>query len=330
MGHDEGHEADSETAESRDLKRKRDDREPSPKRKKKRKKKIYPKNPVRDLVDVPKRLPSSYSHSQLTPIAYKYSAALTPEECEECRDCYEYVVDHKYDKPGRARFGSDSENYGKVGGHKVCYLHKKGVFDDKCGKIVERMMRLAYDFDRDHKVLSNEAIYQTVEYIRYKEGDWVGWHTDLNGSVITIVIMLSKSSHYEGGDLEVKLKEGKDGALMSKDGKTLDVIDCEMEQGDAVVFLSQLQYHRVTPCTWGSRRTMILEVKCHKDDNDHHSDSSDSDSDGDDHKKRKERKKNYKRREADSSDEDARPTGTAPKSPPEDANPSTDARAPED
>lgn len=296
---------------SRDLKRKRDrddessDSSRKKKRKKKKTKKPYIANPARDIANVPKRVKTKWERNEITPICFRYTNVMTPDECEEVRECYEFVLDNKLDKPGRARFGSDSENYGKVGGHKVCYLHKKGAFMDKCGEICERLMEIAYDFDRHHKVLSNEAAPQTVEYIRYKEDDWVGWHTDLNGSVITLVTMLSKRTHYEGGDLEMKLKEGG-----KKDGKTLDVKDAELGQGDVAVFLCQNQYHRVTPVTWGSRRTMIIEVKRHKDDADHHSDSSsDSDSDGDNYKRREKKKKsppNYKKRERSSDDEESR------------------------
>lgn len=296
---------------SRDLKRKRDDdssSDSSRSRKKRRKKRQYPDNPKRDTVNVPRRIKTPYERKDLTPICEKFSNVLTPEECEEVRDCYEYVLDRKLDKPGRACFGSKSEMYGKVGGHKVCYLHKQGAFQDKCGEICDRLIRVAYDFDRKHKTLSNEASAQTVEYIRYKKDDWVGWHTDLNGSVITLVTMLSKRSHYDGGDLEVKLKDKMvPGGDCPKDGKVLKVVDCELLQGDVAVFVCQKQYHRVTPTTWGSRRTMVIEVKCHKDDQDHHSSDSDSDSEGGGYKKRssddKKSKGSYKKRAHSSSDD---------------------------
>lgn len=247
---------------------------------------------VKDLLNVHKRrriFKGTQEPVKITPIGYLYKGVVTPEMCEQVRECYHYVVDNKIDSPGRVKFGSKSAQYGKVGGHKCCYLKNDGknAFHERCPEVENRIMELAYDFDCEYKVLTDEAEPQSVEYIQYKEGDWIGWHSDLNGSVITLVTMLSKESRYEGGDLQLKYR---------KDGQTV-VFGEHLDTGDTIVFLSQDQDHRVTPVTWGRRRVLVIEVKQHRLDEDHHSsDESTSSSDSESLLLRKQRRREEKLR----------------------------------
>lgn len=247
-----------------------------------------PKEFVKDLVNVHKRRRIASNRTKVTPIGYTYKGALTPEMCESVRECYHYVVDNRIDSPGRVKFGSKSAQYGKVGGHKCCYLKNDGknAFRDKCPKVEQRIMELAYDFDTEYKVLSDFAEPQSVEYIQYKSGDWIGWHSDLNGSVITLVTMLSGKDRYEGGDLQLKWRD--------QNGKT-QIYGEHLDCGDTIVFLSQDQDHRVIPVTWGRRRVLVIEVKQHRDDEDHHSsDESSTSSDSEGLQIRKERRREEK------------------------------------
>lgn len=91
---------------------------------------------------------------------------------------------------------------------------------------------------------------QLCEYSASYEGHF-GWHMDATHKgtnvprKLSMVLMLSDPSEYEGGELQVKTSD--------KD------ITLEMKQGRAWFFPSYM-LHRVTPVTKGLRKTAVLWV----------------------------------------------------------------------
>jgi len=84
-----------------------------------------------------------------------------------------------------------------------------------------------------------------------KRDDGLGWHFDTD-SILTFVCMCSHRQDFEGGLLQIKVKQKKGGV------KILTVP--KFDRGDAVVFLCQGTEHRVTATTGGIRCTFVYEL----------------------------------------------------------------------
>jgi len=93
----------------------------------------------------------------------------------------------------------------------------------------------------------NEPIQYTTYYGREEEGGHYRWHSDHGRDAprkLSIVMQLSDSSEYEGGNLEI----------MSSQGEILTV---EKKKGFIAVFPS-FRTHRVTPVTSGIRKSLVV------------------------------------------------------------------------
>lgn len=145
----------------------------------------------------------------------------------------------------------------EIKGHTVTYLDR--IFNRYAGSVYTKMMDFCKSVDRKMKWdLLEEDSYQTkcIEYIQYQQkGDNLGWHCDM-GSLVTIVIMLSSPSEYEGGSFQCrKLKKGYDGKYI--EGQAVDV---PLNKGDIVVFASDKCNHRVTDLIKGKRTVLVMEL----------------------------------------------------------------------
>tara|TARA_R110000803_G_scaffold75287_1_gene139634 strand:+ start:22 stop:615 length:594 start_codon:yes stop_codon:yes gene_type:complete len=97
----------------------------------------------------------------------------------------------------------------------------------------------------------------TVDHLQYSEyyGDQKGvfnWHFDLSPTYptrkLTLILQLSPPDEYEGGELQLKKYNEEDG-----------IYSIEKKLGKIIVFPSYL-YHRVTPVTKGTRKSLVLWV----------------------------------------------------------------------
>ena len=95
------------------------------------------------------------------------------------------------------------------------------------------------------------TILDSIQYTEYYEGGGhYDWHVDIgpypiNSRKISMSILLSDPSEYEGGDLEL---------WTGGDVKTIERI-----KGSAILFPS-FTMHRVTPVTKGVRKSLVLWV----------------------------------------------------------------------
>jgi len=84
--------------------------------------------------------------------------------------------------------------------------------------------------------------------LRYRPGQQYTWHVDMGrddlaSRKLSVIVLLSESSAYEGGDLQWMPDLGA----------------CPRTVGTAVVFPSFMP-HRVTPVTWGERFALVTWV----------------------------------------------------------------------
>ena len=89
---------------------------------------------------------------------------------------------------------------------------------------------------------------QDTHIIRYEEGGFVKWHVDIGNEQLSVrklsvVILLSNSNEYEGGELEFNFQKEP----LSK------------ERGSLVIFPSYIA-HEVKPVTKGVRQTFVAWV----------------------------------------------------------------------
>ncbi len=108
-------------------------------------------------------------------------------------------------------------------------------------------------------IKANDSIWQfdinkelkNIQYSVYQgDGGHYDWHMDLGGGIaaqrkISIVVQLSDSEEYEGGEFEIFVQK--------------DVIEFPKKKGSVVLFPSYYM-HRVSPVTGGERKSLVLWV----------------------------------------------------------------------
>ena len=111
---------------------------------------------------------------------------------------------------------------------------------------IEKMMLQA---NNNHFGFEGMQLTEPAQFTHYLEGGFYEWHmdNDVQGKhqppvrKISMTLLLSDPSTFEGGELEI----------MSK-GKT-----AKLKQGQAIFFASWLQ-HRVKPVTKGERKSLVM------------------------------------------------------------------------
>jgi len=113
-------------------------------------------------------------------------------------------------------------------------------------KDIERIMKITngnhFDFD-------GMTITEMAQYTEYPEGGFYEWHVDNDVNFaheppvrkISMTLLLSPESEFEGGDLEL-MKEGK---------------IAKLKQGQAIFFASFIR-HRVKPVIRGNRKSLVM------------------------------------------------------------------------
>lgn len=131
----------------------------------------------------------------------------------------------------------------------VHHLHTNGQFQRMMSHIRDKLIEAARLVDSQHWGLldDNDISVRVAEFHRMGTRGTLGdsRHYDQD-SIITIDVMLSDSSEYEGGHLRT---EELDGSFVTP----------KFEQGDAVVFVSH-KYHCVSEVTRGIRNVLVLEL----------------------------------------------------------------------
>jgi PKHD-type hydroxylase len=125
---------------------------------------------------------------------------------------------------------------------------------EKTEWIYERLMGLALDVNYDYWKFNLHHVQDSIQYTEY-EADYSGhyhWHMDLgphpiSHRKISMIVQLSDSSEYEGGEVEINNGDFEKPLVASK------------FKGDVIIFPSYLM-HRVKPVTKGFRKSLVLWV----------------------------------------------------------------------
>ena len=113
-------------------------------------------------------------------------------------------------------------------------------------KDIERIMKTT---NGNHFGFDGMTITEMAQYTEYPEGGFYNWHTDNNVNMaseppvrkISMTLLLSPESEFEGGDLEL-MYEGK---------------IAKLKQGHAIFFASFIR-HRVKPVIRGNRKSLVM------------------------------------------------------------------------
>ena len=113
-------------------------------------------------------------------------------------------------------------------------------------KDIERIMKTT---NGNHFGFDGMTITEMAQYTEYPEGGFYDWHVDNDVNMqheppvrkISMTLLLSPESEFEGGDLELQA-EGK---------------VAKIKQGQAIFFASFIR-HRVKPVTRGRRQSLVM------------------------------------------------------------------------
>jgi len=117
---------------------------------------------------------------------------------------------------------------------------------DNMYKDIDKIMQAT---NRNHFGFDGMTINEMAQYTEYPEGGFYEWHVDNDVNMqyeppvrkISMTLLLSPESEFEGGDLEL-MSEGK---------------VAKIKQGHAVFFASFIR-HRVKPVTRGRRQSLVM------------------------------------------------------------------------
>ena len=113
-------------------------------------------------------------------------------------------------------------------------------------KDIENIMKTT---NGNHFGFDGMRITEMAQYTEYPEGGFYDWHVDNDVNFtheppvrkISMTLLLSPESEFEGGDLELQ-SEGK---------------IAKLKQGQAIFFASFIR-HRVTPVIKGNRKSLVM------------------------------------------------------------------------
>jgi len=113
-------------------------------------------------------------------------------------------------------------------------------------KDIENIMKTT---NGNHFGFDDMRITEMAQYTEYPEGGFYDWHVDNDVNFtheppvrkISMTLLLSPESEFEGGDLELQ-SEGK---------------IAKLKQGQAIFFASFIR-HRVTPIIKGNRKSLVM------------------------------------------------------------------------
>ena len=134
--------------------------------------------------------------------------------------------------------------------------------DNMVNKIAWHFLREANKLQFNYKL----DYFQPVQFARYRNGGHYDWHQDASGQnahgesrKLSLTFCLSDPNTYEGGNLEFFSGNIALGDMPLPDGKVIkgkQVLADIRDQGSVIVFDSR-DYHRVTPCTKGTRYSIV-------------------------------------------------------------------------
>ena len=167
----------------------------------------------------------------------------TPEQCQDIIN-----MGHQQ-KAEEAKVGNKEGRQGKYDTKKrittISWIPFSKMTD--MYKIIERSMK---QVNGNHFGYEGMQFTEPAQFTEYPKGGFYDWHMDSDVSglheppvrKISMTILLSNQSEFEGGDLEFMTKDSKPDQLM---------------QGQAIFFCSLIR-HRVNKVKKGFRRSLVM------------------------------------------------------------------------
>lgn len=120
---------------------------------------------------------------------------------------------------------------------------------DKLTPMYDQLNQVIHQFNNNFFGFEGIQINEPAQYTEYSPGGFYDWHIDINTTgktqppirKISMSVLLSNPSEFEGGDLDL-IDPGK---------------KVKLEQGQAVFFASFLR-HKVNPVTKGNRKSLVV------------------------------------------------------------------------
>ena len=171
-------------------------------------------------------------------IATTINPIFTAQECEN-------IIKIGHQQPPRS---------GKVGGQKDASKYRASVISwipfsamTNMYKMIETSM---LETNRNHFGFEGMQLGEVAQFTEYQKGGFYNWHMDneISGATqppvrkISMTLLLSNRSDFEGGDLEFLVQGNKPPSL---------------QQGQAIFFASFIR-HRVAKVTRGVRRSLVM------------------------------------------------------------------------
>ena len=167
----------------------------------------------------------------------------TPEQCQ-------LIINAGRAEPKRnAEVGNGKGIKGGVIDTKTRTSHISWIPFKKMPEMYKNIEKIMKATNGNHFGFDGMTITEMAQYTEYPEGGFYDWHVDNDVNMqheppvrkISMTLLLSPESEFEGGDLEL-MSEGKIGKL---------------KQGQAIFFASFVR-HRVKPVTRGNRKSLVM------------------------------------------------------------------------
>ena len=165
----------------------------------------------------------------------------TPDQCRQIIEC------GRRQKPQKAQVGMNKPGSGTDTKKRVTTISWLPFEEMK--PMYNNLNNFIQAANLNHFGFGNIQITENAQFTEYPEGGFYDWHMDCDVNMaheppvrkISMTLLLSPESQFEGGDLEI-----------SSPGKS-----AKLKQGHVVIFASFLQ-HRVAPVTKGVRQSLVM------------------------------------------------------------------------
>ena len=165
----------------------------------------------------------------------------TPDQCRQVIEC------GRRQKPQKAQVGMNKPGGGLDTKKRVTTI--SWIPFKEMPEMYDQVNEFIQKANRNHFGFEDVHVTEPAQFTEYPEGGFYDWHMDNDVNMqheppvrkISMTLLLSHESQFEGGDLE----------LMAK-GKR-----AKLTQGQAIIFASFLN-HRVAPVTRGIRQSLVM------------------------------------------------------------------------
>ena len=166
----------------------------------------------------------------------------TPDQCRQVIEC------GRRQKPQKAQVGM-SKRPGSGLDTKKRVTTISWIPFNEMKEMYAQLNKFIQQANRNHFGFEDIEITENAQFTEYPEGGFYDWHMDNDVNMtheppvrkISMTLLLSPESQFEGGDLEI-----------SAPGKS-----AKLKQGHAIIFASFLN-HRVKPVTRGVRQSLVM------------------------------------------------------------------------